>query len=268
MKKTQFGIMQGRIFPESYKDYNKFPKLWKKEFFATKKIGYNYLELIYDEDMSKKNPIHNLDHKIILTTIKKSKLKAYSMVLNFFAKNNLFSNINKFIDNLKILVEFAKKVNIKVIVIPIIEESSSNLKELNSLLKKLHKNFKNEKIVFSFELDSKINVKNKKKIFSKYLPRFGICYDTGNSLNDFKDFNYEINYLKNEINHLHLKDKKRVGNKFVNTYLGDGLLDFKKLRKLLEKIKYKHKVTLECFYGNNGLRSGKKNINYAFTKLL
>ena len=43
MKKTQFGIMQGRIFPESYKDYNKFPKLWKKEFFATKKIGYNYL---------------------------------------------------------------------------------------------------------------------------------------------------------------------------------------------------------------------------------
>ena len=59
--------------------------------FATKKIGYNYLELIYDEGIRSENPLHNLDHKDILKTSKKSKLKTYSMVLNFFAKKIIFS---------------------------------------------------------------------------------------------------------------------------------------------------------------------------------
>ena len=267
MKKKQFGIMQGRIFPASYSAYNRFPKLWKEEFFATKKIGYNYLELIYDEGNSCENPLHNLDHKDILKTSKKSKLKTYSMVLNFFAKNNIFSNTDKFIKTLMILVKFSKKINVKVIVVPVIEKSSSNSQKLSNLLKKLHQKFKKEKIRFSFELDSKISLIDKKKIFSKYSPKFGICYDTGNSLSELKDFNYEINYLKKEINHLHLKDKKRVGRKFVNTFLGNGLLNFKKLKEVLEKIDYKHRVTLECFYGKNGVQSGK-NINYAFTKLL
>ena len=107
-------------------------------------------------------------------------------------------------------------------------------------------------------MNSKISLIDKKKIFSKYSPKFGICYDTGNSLSELKDFNYEINYLKKEINHLHLKDKKRVGRKFVNTFLGNGLLNFKKLKEVLEKIDYKHRVTLECFYGKNGVQSGKK----------
>ena len=58
----------------------------KRSFCNQKKIGYNYLELIYDEGNSCENPLHNLDHKDILKTSKKSKLKTYSMVLNFFCE--------------------------------------------------------------------------------------------------------------------------------------------------------------------------------------
>ena len=150
MKKKQFGIMQGRIFPESYKVYNKFPKLWREEYFATRKLGYNFSELIYDERVSKNNPIHNLNHKEILKVKKNSRLETYSMVLNFFAKNNLFLNTNEFIQTLKVLVKFSKKINVKVIVIPIIEKSSSDYVKLNNLIKKLHQKFKSEKIIFSF----------------------------------------------------------------------------------------------------------------------
>ncbi len=268
MKKNQFGIMQGRLFPESYKIYNQFPTKWNKEFFEGKKIGYNYLELIYDEGQSKKNPINNLDHKSIISVKKKSGLKTYSMVLNFFAKNDLFSDTKKFINTLKILVTFAKKTNIRLIIIPVIEKSSANFNKLDIIIKKIHKDFKNEKIKFSFELDSNINLVNKKKLFLKYSPKIGICYDTGNSISELNSFKKEIFYLRKEINHLHLKDKKKIGKNFVNTFLGNGLLDFKSLKEVLNTINYKYKITLECFYEKNAIKEGKKNIEYAFMKLL
>ena len=86
--------MQGRIYPSRKKTYNLFPRLWKKEFLQLKKIGFNYLELLYDKRESTNNPIsyksNNLDE---LTAISKNKL--YSVNLDYFSDNNFFKDINK-----------------------------------------------------------------------------------------------------------------------------------------------------------------------------
>ena len=55
----------------------KFPKKWKNEFQQLNKIGFNYLELIYDRDQSPLNPLTNkkLNHKKISKIINKTSIK-------------------------------------------------------------------------------------------------------------------------------------------------------------------------------------------------
>ena len=45
-----------------------------------------------------------------------------------------------------ILIKFSKKINVKVIVVPVdLRKSSSNSQKLSNLLKKLHQKFKKKK---------------------------------------------------------------------------------------------------------------------------
>jgi len=268
MEKKQFGIMQGRLLPESLKTYNKFPKLWAKEFFVCKEIGFNYLELMFDSEKSRYNPLNNGNLNQILKVKKKSKLRVYSIIVNYFTRFSFGGNIKKSVSIVKKLIDISDKLNIKIIIIPLIEKSSINLSNLNKTLEILNKLLKKRSVKFSVELDSSISLKNKKKIFSKFYPNIGICYDTGNSISEGKKFEYEINYLKKYINHIHLKDKTRNKKKFVNTYLGSGFLNFKNLKNVLKKIRYNKNITLECFYSKYSIKDGEKNLQYALNYLL
>ena len=51
--------MQGRLYPNNLKTLNLFPKKWKNEFQQLNKVGFNYLELIYDRDLNPSNPLIN-----------------------------------------------------------------------------------------------------------------------------------------------------------------------------------------------------------------
>ena len=59
MKNSQFGIIQGRIFPESKLRYNIFPRKWRHELILSKRIGYKYIEFLLDDKLSRKNPLVN-----------------------------------------------------------------------------------------------------------------------------------------------------------------------------------------------------------------
>ena len=56
MNNSQFGIIQGRIFPENKLRYNIFPRNWRHELILSKKIGYSYIEFLLDDKLSRKKP--------------------------------------------------------------------------------------------------------------------------------------------------------------------------------------------------------------------
>ena len=268
MNNSQFGIIQGRIFPEDKLRYNIFPSNWRHELILSKRIGYKYIEFLLDDKLSRKNPLVNKKISSLKKSMIKSKQKVYSVILTYFVNHNFFKNYNKSIKILKRLIIDCQKLNINLIVIPLVENGSLNKKKLLFFLKEIYKIVKNKKIRFSIELDSKLNLKSKLNIFIKYCPKIGICYDTGNSISENKDFVKEISYLSRVINHIHLKDKIKKGKKFYNTYLGNGLLDFYKLKVTLNRINYKKKITLECFYGNNPIQDSVKNLEFARKNLI
>ena len=269
MKNSQFGIIQGRIFPESKLRYNIFPRKWRHELILSKKIGYNYIEFMLDDKLSRKNPLVNKKISSLKKAIIKSKQKVYSVNLSYFAIHNFFNNYNKSKKILENLIINCLKLNINLVVIPLVAKGHLNKKKLLFFLKEIYQIVKNKKIRLSIEfVDFKLDLKNKLNIFIKYFPKIGICYDTGISIGEKKDVVKEINYLSRVINHIHLKDKIKKGKKFYNTYLGNGLLDFYKLKVTLNRINYKKKITLECFYGNNPIQDSVKNLEFAKKNLI
>ena len=74
----------------------------------------------------------------------------------------------------------------------------------------------------------------------------------------------DIYKFKNNIKHIHLKDKN-IHNK--NVIIGEGIVNFKSIFKALKKIKYKGSFTLESQRGKNIEFQATKNFIF-FKKLI
>ena len=75
---------------------------------------------------------------------------------------------------------------------------------------------------------------------------------------------YKNNYsnllkLKNEIKHIHLKDRDLYGR---NVLLGKGKVNFKKFFSIINQINYKGYYTLETTSDKNAKNSIIHNLNY------
>jgi len=250
----KLGIMQGRLYPDNLINYNLFPKKWTKEFSDLKKIGFNYIELIYDKKLNKINPLIN--GKINTNYFKKlTKNKMYSINLDYFTKNNIFKNFSKNKNILKKVLNFSNKLKIKIVVIPCIEKnflSNDKLVKLIILLKKLTKN---KYCNISLETEN-FNI----KLLENLNQKIGICYDTGNLAISSKYYLKNLEKNLKYINHIHLKDKKL--NSGLSCRLGKGYVNFKKIFFILKKKKYKGAVTFETSLGKNSFFEAKQNFDF------
>lgn len=248
--------MQGRLYPNDLKKLNLFPKKWKNEFQQLNKIGFNYLELIYDRELNLSNPLINkkLNYKEISKIIKN---KIYSINLDFFTQNHIFKNIVLNKELLKNIIKNSELFKIKLIVIPCIEKNKMNNKELTSFIKILKKLTFKKKIRISLEID-----RFDQRVLSLFTKKIGICYDTGNMAVGSKNY---LSKFKNNIkiiNHIHLKDKFVTKNKRINCRLGDGIVKFNKFFSILKSEKYDGKITLETNLGKKPLLEAKKNLKF------
>lgn len=250
------GIMQGRIYPANKKEYNLFPLSWETEINKLKKVGFDYVELLYDREESTNNPIcRNSSHLGKLTKISKGKL--YSINLDYFTKNNFFTDIDKSKKILQHILSISKRLKIKVIIIPCIEKNLLSKDKLLHLLKYLKKNLSSRSPKISIEIDNFKNI-----IKNNLNQKIGICFDTGNIASKSKNFIEEIFKFKNQINHFHLKDKKKINKTFVNCPLGEGIVDIKNFFITLHLINYKGAITFETSYKSNPLKEAEKNLEF------
>lgn len=256
MKKKQFGILQGRILPEK-KKFNVFPSQWKKEMYLANKYGLSYIELMIDENLSKKNPILKGHITYLLNTIKKNNLLSYSLIISYFTRYSILKTKEIFLEK---IFKLSSMLNIKILIIPLIENSSLKKKDLIKILDLIYIRTLSYKFKIAFETNQNLTLYNILKS-EKYKDKFGLCYDIGNSFSNKSFFENDIYKFNKYLYHLHLKDKCKVKNSFQSVYLGKGLLDLKKLRKILSKIKYKYKITLETFYEKNSINSLEYNLD-------
>ena len=94
----------------------------------SKEIGYSYIEFLLDEKLSRNNPLINKKIYSLKRAMIKSKQRVYSVILSYFVSHNFFENYNKSKKILENLITDCQKLNINLIVVPLVEKGSLNKK--------------------------------------------------------------------------------------------------------------------------------------------
>ena len=211
----KLGIMQGRLLPDDPKGLQSFPQnSWKDEFSIAESIGFDFIELLFDINQNKHNPLVNInginEHIIELS---KTKLSNYSICADYFTKHSLKNQNNsstksKLVD----LINKSNNVGASLIVIPLLNDNNcSNYDDFDSFLKMIKRIINNViksdiKICLEVSLDAKTVL----KALNSNQANVSICYDFGNATAFGFDISEEIICLKDYLAHVHIKDRKKT----------------------------------------------------------
>ena len=241
----RLGIMQGRLVPQESKKIQSFPwKKWRREFRLCNKNRFSNIEWTIDNKNFYKNPLNLKDGtKEILKLKKKFNLKIKSLTADFFMQKPFFKEKNHYkscreLEKIKLILNNSKKIGVKYIVIPLVDNSS--LKFLKGLsffyesLRDFEPTLKKNRQMILFESDFKPTKLKKfiQKFNTKY---FGINYDTGNSASLNYNFKSEIKYFK-YVKNIHIKDRLKNGS---TVRLGKGNYNFELFSKFIKENKYR-----------------------------
>ena len=248
--------MQGRLVNSEKKNsLQYFPaNNWKKEIIIANNLGFKVMEWTINYENIKKNHLYNeAKNKELKNFLKNNNIIINSVTCDFFMQKPFFKNKKyiKTLDILKKVIQLSKKINIKFIVLPLVDKSSiKNSLQEKTLVKKINKIAKylgpKQKILFEIDYNPK-KILNFIKNFNN---KFGINYDTGNSAFYNYNFKEEIEYFK-YVHNIHLKDRYYLGE---SVRLGTGNCDFNLFFKLIKKIKYSGNLILQTARNKNHVK--------------
>ena len=246
---NKIGFMQGRLVNQIKNKIQYFPdKNWQEEIEIAIKENFNLMEWTINYENIKKNPLYNGDIKSINKILRLKKFKINSVTCDFFMQKPFFKKknlkkLNKLINDLLRVIRNSNKINIKFLVLPLVDGSSiSNDFEETKLIEIIKKKIipKLDKVKILFETDYKPNkiLPFIKKFNSK---KVGINYDTGNSASLNYKIKDEIRYFK-YVKNIHIKDRLKFGH---TVRLGNGDWDYKNFFITLKKVRYNGYLILQ-----------------------
>ena len=267
-----FGVMQGRLSKKINNKIQAFPeKNWKNEFSIAKKLNLKLIEWTLDYKNFYKNPLLTDDgQKTIKKLKKKYSINIKSLTGDHFMQKPFWksSNNSKLLDDFKNLIISCKKMKIKFIVLPLVDNGSLKNKkeELNflNICKKFSNFIKKNKVKIIFESDYS---PSKLKSFIGKLDKklFGINYDSGNSAALNYNIDNEFKLYGNRILNVHIKDRKKHGK---TVRLGHGNANLKKLFQNLKSINYKGSLILQTARSKSNKDIDEIKINLRYLKNL
>ncbi len=242
----KIGIMQGRLVDrEIQSKLQSFPvKNWYKEIKLAKKNNIKFIEWTLDYNKFSINPLIK-NPKKIKQILKKNNVNVKTVTCDFFMQKPPFDKNNNTTQFLIKLISISKFIGIKLIVIPLVDNSSIknnyNQKKIINYFKKIKQKVSLNDIKIIFELD--LEPKKVKKFINKLDNSFGINYDLGNSAFYGYNFNDEKIYFSKVFN-VHLKDRNYLGH---SVPFGKGLVRFLPFFKYMKKIKYNNLYILQSY---------------------
>ena len=247
-------FFQGRCLPENANIYNKFPKKWRAEIDCVKKIGFEFIDLIYDKE---NRLILKLDK--VLLYCKKKKLNVNSVIADkFLKKKSKKKNNHILLSEILEALQIFEKYGIKSLTVPFIENNYLSYKDLITTLNEIYISIRNKKIKFYFEYNDSYEKLNNQ--LNHYNDKILLCYDTGNAIENKRNVYSDIIKFQKIIGHVHLKDKKLNHGKYIKCQFGKGDLNIERFFQTFKKMKNKNiKMTFETFMGSNPIVNLEKN---------
>jgi len=257
MSISSIGIMQGRLLPKFIDKLQVFPvNTWREEFDVAKDIGFQHIELLWDNKQEIKNA-----KGLIEFLSSQCQLRIPSMCVDSICS---CSSIEDILDEIVDVVNTFGKNTPSILVIPLLGEVKINtIDRLNIFVEKLNMHqlmnlIKRHNVKIALELD--MSAKETVEVLKSADPDLvGICLDSGNLWHYSDNPIEDIFTLSKKIIHIHIKDRN---NKGENVLLGEGMVDFYALSKTLKEIHYSNLATLETKYFTNPPNEAERNLKY------
>jgi len=247
----KIGFMQGRLSPLVENKIQAFPwPYWQNEFEIAKNNLFYIMEWTLDQERLYENPLMTeAGRDLIKKLMKKYQISIPSMTGDCFMQSPFYKK-DKFerkilLNDLFNIIDSCSKINIKNILIPLVDNGRlENIKHEEILISELE-NFKGilkqNKIIISFESD--FEPQKLLRFIKKFDDNcFGITYDIGNSAALNFDPDEELNLYAHRIKNIHVKDRLLNGS---SVPLGKGNANIPFILKKLKMIKYNGNLILQ-----------------------
>ena len=252
------GFIQGRLSEVVDGKIQAFPwKFWEDEFKVASEINIPLMEWTLDQYDLYANPLMTDDgQKKILRLSDKYGLKIPSLTGDCFMQAPFWkASAHKrkgLIDDFNAIVAACSSLNIKVIVIPLVDGGAlTSLKEENYLIDILsdHESFLvSNGVRIAFESD--FSPMALERFIEKFNPStYGINYDIGNSASLGFNVNEEFSCYGDRILNVHIKDRSLGGS---TVPLGNGNADFDAVFYNLAKYAYRGNYILQTARDSSG----------------
>lgn len=248
---SSIGFMQGRLCDMVNGQIQAFPwDDWQGEFKEAHRIGIQNMEWTLDQENLYSNPLMiESGREEIKRLSSKYNVDVISLTGDCFMQTPFWKVSGplgaSLIEDFRAIVEACCTLNIKIIVVPLVDNGSleSQLQEdkLVEILLQESQNLVNLGITIAFESDfSAANLQR----FIKRLPSesFGINYDIGNSAALGYEVNHEFLLYGDRVINIHVKDRPLGG---TTVPLGSGDADFEAVFKNLSEYKYQGNYILQ-----------------------
>ena len=210
------GIMQGRLSPMIDGQIQAFPvEAWKDEFRLANDIGFTHIEWTLDHFNLFDNPLFGSVDEIISlkseTGILIDTLTYDAAMQSPLVQSGKIQTIE--VDNIKRVIEQSKKVGIKILVLPLVDNSSMTNGD-DAKYGEIFSELENEVLGngFRIAIESDLEPRNLRSFLTQIRSEnIGLNYDTGNSASLGFNFQSEMGLLKEFIINVHLKDRKTNG---------------------------------------------------------
>ncbi len=242
--------MQGRLCPDNINILQCFPKQdWQKEFQLAEKIGFEAIELLYDKNQVCLNfPLKEPVLNISTNTACLDRLCLFSIL----------KDSSKFLAELEKAIDFYQEQGVTIYIIPLFEENFiDSKKDFITALKLIEKSSIWKTYTLSLEIS--LAAEDIIACLSEIDIDIGICYDVGNACSLGFIPQNEILVLKDQINHVHFKDRAVDG---PNVMFGCGEVDFIAVINSLKSIQYNGLVIFESKYFEDAYLEQIMNYQY------
>lgn len=265
---NQIGIMQGRLSPRVERRLQAFPwQTWEKEFSRARECRLDAIEWLFEAEDYEQNPLWtDAGVSKIQRLADESAVAVRSVCADYFMAHPFFrvteSERLQSIATLNQLISRAAQIGIKVILVPILEESElRNQQEKAQLLMSLRGPLDlADTHGIRLGLETELPAAEYKDLIEQANHHaVGIYYDVGNAAAKGYNCGDDIRLLGKQLCGIHIKDRKRNG---PSVTLGQGDVDFSSFFSALAETEYRGPLVLQTAFCDDYLANAVTHLSF------
>jgi L-ribulose-5-phosphate 3-epimerase len=250
---ASFGVMQGRLSPQTHRGYQAFPmETWESEFPRAAQRGLEHIEWIIDHHDTLENPIIR-DSRAISQLSSASGVCVVSVCADYFMQYPLLEDVSSRDEVLYRILEGMNDIGAHILVLPCVDQASllapGAIQRTLGALERILPRAADAQVTVAIECDLPPH-RLAQLLEELSHSNLGVNYDSGNSAALGYRWQDELQSYGDRIVLIHVKDRLRSGG---SVPLGSGDAEIESVLTWMKQKPFGGPVTLQAYRDTTGV---------------